>query len=132
MREEGIVIKVHGDLCEVSVRRKTACGENCASCKAPCGAREQLCVAKNVLGAAVGDRVAIEMDSRKVLKSAFLVYILPILVFLMIFAIISESGGSPRASAICSATAAIAVFVWLRTYDKKHTKDFMPMVTEVL
>lgn len=132
MREEGIVVKVYRDLCEVSVLRKTACGENCASCKATCGAREQLCVAKNMCGAAVGDRVAIEMDSRRVLKSAFLVYILPILVFLTIFAIISENGGSPRVSAICSVAAATAVFVWLGVYDKKHTKDFMSKATEVL
>lgn len=132
MREEGIVIKASGDLCEVSVRRKTACGENCASCKATCGAREQICVAKNILGAVVGDRVVIEMDSQKVLKSAFLVYILPVLVFLVIFAIISENGGSQLVSALCSVVAAIVVFVWLRFYDKKHKKDFIPKVTEIL
>ena len=71
MREEGFVKAIKDDTCEVIIKRKTACGENCASCKAGCEAREQVCVAENTLGANVGDKVIIEMDSAKVLKSAF-------------------------------------------------------------
>lgn len=131
MREEGFVKSVSGNTCEVIIRRKSACGENCASCKGGCEAREQLCSAENTAGAAVGDRVVLEMDSSKILKSAFLVYILPILVFLAVFAFVSELGGT-AVSALCALGAAAAVFVCLGIYDRQHKNDYLPSVTEII
>lgn len=132
MKEVGTVIKTEGDLCRISVRRKSACGENCASCKATCSSREHICTAKNSVGAKTGDRVVVETDSRKVLKSAFLVYILPILVFLAVFAAVLECGKSQLISALCAIFGAAAVFVGLRIYDSKKESEIMPNVTDIL
>ncbi len=131
MKEIGIVIKSSGDLCEVSVRRKTACGENCASCKATCSSREHICTAKNLAGAKIGDRVALETDSKKVLKSAFLVYISPILAFLAVYAIVS-SYFSQGISALAAILAAALHFYRMHNYDKRHKDELLPEIREIL
>ena len=116
----------------MAVRRKTACGDNCATCKGGCEAREQVCIAENSHGAAVGDKVIIEIDSAKVLKSAFLVYILPILVFFAGFGILSQVGVSEGASAVFSVPFVAAVFLLLRRYDKKHGGEYDSKVVEII
>ena len=57
MKETGIVKSVDGEFCTCMTKRKSACGENCASCKAACSSREHTFVAKNKIGAEVGDTV---------------------------------------------------------------------------
>ena len=93
MKETGIVKEASGEFCKVVVMRKSACGENCASCSGGCKLQNQICLVKNTKGAKAGDKVEIEIDTMTVLKSAFLVYILPILVFFFTyFAIVFASG----------------------------------------
>ena len=132
MREEGFVKTVSGETCEVIINRKTACGENCASCKGGCEVKKQVCVAENLLGAKVGDKVLIEMDSQKVLKSAFLVYIMPILTFLTVFIIISEKGGSDITSALWSALGAVLVFACVGVYSRRNKKDYLSRIVEII
>lgn len=131
MKETGIVIKVKDGLCEVAVRRKTACGENCASCKAACSSREHICTARNLAGAKVGDRVTLETDSQKVLKSAFLVYISPILAFLAIFMLVSLRF-SQGISALAAILAAALHFMAMHGYDKRHKDELLPEIREIL
>ncbi len=132
MREEGFVKAVCEQTCEVIIRRKTACGENCASCKAGCEAKEQICVAENTIGAKVGDRVIVEMDSKKVLKSAFLVYILPILVFLTVLVTSLENNVGEGKSAVIALVGACAVFFCVAIYSKSHKKDYLSRVVEII
>lgn len=132
MKEEGFVKTVSKETCEVIIKRKTACGENCASCKATCSAKEQVCVAVNLAGAKVGDKVMVEMDSAKVLKSAFLVYILPILVFLTVFAAVLESGVNSGMSAVSAIFCAGLVFVCVGVYDRRHSKEYLSRVVEII
>ncbi len=132
MREEGFVKSVSGDTCEVIVKRKSACGDNCASCKAGCEAREHLCTAKNLIGAKVGDKVFLEMDSTKVLKSAFLVYILPILVFLTVFLAMTECAGNDAFSALLATAAGGLVFFIVGLVSKRNNAHYMPEVTEII
>lgn len=128
MREEGFVKSVRNGECEVIVKRKTACGENCASCSGGCTAPETVCRADNSLGACPGDFVVIEMDSKSVLKSAFLVYILPIIVFFAVFGVLSFL---PRFYAYAGGAAALIItFFILRIYDKKNAA--MPYVSEII
>ncbi len=132
MREEGFVKSVTGDMCEVAVKRKTACGENCASCKGACSAPEQICAAKNTIGAREGDRVCIEISTSTVLISAFLLYILPVFVFLTVFVAASENGSSGTASALFAVVAAVLVFICVMIYDRKHKDKHIPSITEIL
>lgn len=131
MREIGIVLDTSGEFCRVSVKRKSACGENCASCKAACNAKVHICEAKNHIGAKAGDEVILETESKKVLKSAFLAYILPILTFLAVYGMV-DLKFSGAISAVFAILAMAVVFVLIRIYDKGHKDELLPEITEIL
>ena len=67
---------------EVFFERQSACSGDCHQCGG-CGAvKEKLFVrAKNQIGAKPGDRVIIESDTKSVMISIFLVYLLPVVLF---------------------------------------------------
>ncbi len=132
MIEEGFVKSVNGDTCEVLVKRKTACGENCAACKGGCTAKEQICIAKNKIGAKIGDKVLIELSGDKVLFSAFLVYILPILLFFLVFGAASRMGFGEAVGAAGGIIAMAAVFLVLKLKDKESRTKYLPEITEII
>lgn len=132
MRETGIVKSVEGETCVCSVKRKSACGENCASCKAACSSREHDFVAKNLAGAEAGDTVIIEMGTKKVLASAFLVYILPLIAFILGFAYFFESGRPELQSAFWGLVLGAAMWILVSFYGKYKKEELVPEVTEIV
>ena len=95
MTQEAVVTKVLANgMAEVAVRRTTACGGNCASCESCVFERELKTLAKNSAQAAPGQKVLIESQTSKVFKAAFLVYILPLLLFLAGYFLSSALGMS--------------------------------------
>ena len=126
MKEEGIVKSVSGEFCSVVVRRKTACGDNCASCSGACKMNFGQVTAKNSAGAKAGDSVVIEMESNKVLFSAFLVYILPILVFFISFFAVQKIYLSNSIASGAAAVLTVISFFITILYDRRHKTDFLP------
>ena len=131
MREEGVVKRELGELCEAVVRRKTACGDNCASCGGACKMNFQSVTAKNPAGAKAGDNVIIEMDGKKVILSAFLVYILPILVFIISFYGVQTLNLGNTLSGGISAVLTVISFSVTVIYDRHHKSDFLPTVIKI-
>jgi len=129
MRETGTVQSVSGNFCNVVVTRKSACGDNCANCKGGCSLKNQICIAKNDIGAAPGDKVVIEISTEKVLKSAFMVYILPIIVFFIVYFAVSNFSPLAPFIAVC---AMACVFVLLFFHDKRSKSEFISTVCEIL
>ena len=68
---------------EISVPRKSACGHDCEEC-AGCGVSGSVrAVASNPIGARVGDKVVVESSSKKLYGMILIVYMLPLLFFLV-------------------------------------------------
>lgn len=67
---------------QVILHRQSACSGDCHKC-AGCGAVSQTLTvtARNIIGAAEGDRVIIQSDTAPVMKGALVLYILPLLLF---------------------------------------------------
>lgn len=130
MKQKGVVKSVSGGLCEVVIRRKTACGDSCASCGA-CRMKFQTVTAKNPVCAASGDYVEIETDSKKVLFSAFLVYILPILVFTASYLTAQKLFASSIIVSGASLSLTAVAWVFAIRFDRRHKEDFIPIVTEI-
>ena len=95
MTQTAVVVKVYGPgLCEVRVRRKSACGGICSSCANLCETPDTDVLTVNPVGAGLGDRVLIE--GSRTLALAALVYLLPIILFFIGWFIhpLAGAGGS--------------------------------------
>lgn len=70
------------NLAEIEVTRKSACGDNCATCSG-CDKPNYIAIsiAKNPKGAKVGDVVNVESKASYVLKGAAYIYMLPLILF---------------------------------------------------
>lgn len=130
MREEGFVKSTFGNSAEVVIRRKTACGDNCASCGGACKKSFQTVTAKNLCGAKSGDFVAVEMDSKKVYLSAFFVYILPLIVFVTAF-FVGERYLKNSMNAVVSVALSVLSFVPAFIMDRVKKDDFVHTVVEI-
>ncbi len=84
MTQEAVVTKLlPGQMAEVAVRRTTACGGNCAGCDSCVFQNELKTPAFNRIQAKPGQKVLIESQSVRIFKAAFLVYVMPLLMFLL-------------------------------------------------
>ena len=110
-----------GGYAEISVPRKTACGHDCEEC-AGCGMTGAAirARAKNDPGAAVGQKVVVESSTKKLLGVVALVYVLPIVCFLLGYFL---SEGLSEGARYAIAIAAFAVsFIPCVLYDRHARK----------
>ncbi|KGG81500.1 positive regulator of sigma(E),RseC/MucC [Caloranaerobacter azorensis H53214] len=129
MDQIGFVSRIEGDRAEVIVRRVSSCGDKCTSCKGGCSVPGIKTTIKNTLGAKPGDYVEIRMNTSIVLKSAFLVYVLPLI--LMIFGIslsiyLFKNMGYSNYENLGFIAGLLFLgfsFIILRLYDKKIKKN---------
>ena len=88
MTQNALVVETLPDgAARVRIERMSACGHDCSTCEG-CGlmAAPIEAIAKNPIGAKVGDTVIIESGTRGVLKLAVLTYILPIVLLFVFYA----------------------------------------------
>lgn len=90
MKCEGVVKEKSDNVVTVEVVRRGACGGDCSSCGG-CGNSVMKVAAKNSVNAKIGDTVLLESSTKRVLLSAFLVYIMPILLFFTVYILLEES-----------------------------------------
>ena len=111
-----------GGYAEISVPRKTACGHDCEEC-AGCGMTGAAirARAKNDLGAAVGQKVVVESSTKKLLGVVALVYVLPIICFLLGY-FLSEGLAESWRYAIAIGAAALS-FLASVAYDRKARRE---------
>ena len=92
MTQQGTIKKLlPGGMAEIEVTRRSACGHDCAKCGG-CGGLETQTLyvtARNRAKADVGERVLIEGETGQVLGLAVLVYVLPIVLFFVGYALAS-------------------------------------------
>ena len=132
MREVGIVQNIFGDYADVAIVRKTACGENCISCKGGCTPGEQIVRAKNAAFAKQGDRVAVELGGQKVVKAAFLAYIVPI-IFLVAGTLIGQKIFGSEWPGIVTGLICMAACLLVIHFIDAHKKEAYELtITEVL
>ena len=119
MVSKGVVTKTNGDYATVLVQRSSACGHDCGECNL-CKNPQIETNVLNPINAKAGDTVVIETDTPKVLKNAFMLYMLPVIVFFVsyIMGVQLTEFLTFRIALIC-----VCLLLWLlfiRTYSKKH------------
>ena len=130
MVQIGRVDSVSDDTAVVFVRRASACGENCAMCKGGCMPTQHRAKVKNTAGAQPGDLVRIETADAAVLRSACLVYLLPILILFLCYGVVFALTQSGLYAAIAALAGLAAGFFLLRAVDRKTAP--VPEIVRVL
>ena len=130
MKAEGIVKEKSADAVVVSVIRDGACGGNCSACGS-CGGKVIKVIAKNGVNAEVGDKVLLESDSKTVLLAVFLLYILPIVIFFALFAVLYSFSVSIPIFVVSEALIMIIyiVFAKLAGFDTKITVSAVEIIS---
>ena len=111
-----------GGYAEISVPRKSACGHDCEEC-AGCGMTGAAirARAKNNADAQPGDKVVVESSTKKLLGVVALVYVLPIICFLLGY-FLSEGLTEGWRYAIAIGAAALS-FLASVAYDRKARRE---------
>jgi sigma-E factor negative regulatory protein RseC len=107
---------------EISVPRKSACGHDCEEC-AGCGVTGSAvrARAKNPIGAKPGQKVVVESNTKNMLGVISLVYLVPIVLFLLGY-FLSGTFGSEAARYLIAAAAFAAGLVPAILYDRHLRK----------
>lgn len=118
MRQYGRVESVNPGGIVISVIRSSSCG-SCESCSGGCELKSQRVTAEYKEGIKEGDTVIFEMKSSRVLFAAFLVYITPLLVLLLSYAISTAAGAGENAAILISVLSMVLWFFCVHILDKK-------------
>ena len=95
MTNDGVVTKLlPRGMAEVAVTRSTACGGNCASCEACAYQSELKTLAHNKVNAKPGQRVIVETSTSVIFGAAMLVYGMPLIFFVLGYALAYILGAS--------------------------------------
>ena len=88
MNKQGVVEKIEENKVTIRITRDSSCGENCAMCNA-CPGKNMLVTLNTNFPLSVNDKVMMETNSKYVLLSAFMVYLLPIILLIVGYAAFS-------------------------------------------
>lgn len=140
MNRMGQITKVDGDIATVSFRKHAACG-SCGGCHHGEDDTESTAEVLNKLQAPIGSFVEIELPDRDVLKAAFYVYLLPLIVLLLAMAgtFITLDLFFPKLNPelISAAVGIFAMFlsyVAIRYWEAKSSdsEHYMPHVVKIV
>ena len=122
MTQQGTIKKLlPGGMAEIEVTRRSACGHDCAKCGG-CGGLETQTLyvtARNEAEANVGERVLIEGETGQVLGLAVLVYVLPIVLFFVGYALGSVLFEGGAAGAIGGGVLFVAGILYAMFYSRR-------------
>lgn len=129
MLSEGTVLKTEGEYATIGVKRHTACD----SCRAQCGghcdkASTVETIVKNTLGAKVGDKVTLYSRTSMVMGFAMTVFMLPLVMAALGYAIPYLLGGTVGINAAIAVASFLLTYViiWL-VYGKRKSYDTIEM-----
>lgn len=105
---------------EISVPRKSACGHDCEEC-AGCGVTGAAVHARalNPIGARPGQKVVVQSDTNKMLRIVALVYLTPVLLFLVGYFITMAVTSSAAIQYLAAGTGFAAGILLAVLYDRR-------------
>lgn len=129
MQQKGYVANTNDNMAQVIVNRESACGHSCDSCGGGCSNPSISLNLENTLGAKIGDYVIIESKSSTILKTAFVAYIIPLILMLIgigssmkVFENMGTENYETYAFLVGVSTLIISYFM-LRYVDNKYFKE---------
>ena len=132
MTQDAIVVKILPDaMAEVVVARATACGGNCGSCESCMFQTELRAEARNLIQAKPGQRVTISSKSSRIFGAAFLVYVMPLLFFLLGYALAAAAGAGDGIR-IAVSFASLLVSALILVLSQRLNKKKKPITFDII
>lgn len=128
MTGQGRVTKTDGKFAYVLCVRKSACGESCVHCKI-CENRGVRVLAENKIGAKAGDTVRVTASTKSVLFSSFVLYVLPVILFIISLILGGAVFKNEKLSLIFTA---VSLAVWLIVIKFLGKKEITHTISEVI
>lgn len=141
MRTEANVVALDGKFATVQTERTSACegchkaaGEKgCSVCSLMGSDRKISARAQNTVGAQVGDRVVIESRTGRMLWYAALVFVLPLVIALVLYALAGAWSVTGGWRVLCALIGFAGTFLCLAIYSKHVQKSRCDIViTEIV
>ena len=125
MVQEAIITKLMPDgMAEVAVVRATACGKSCSSCESCIFQNELKVLAFNSISSSPGHKVLIESKTSSIFGAAVFVYILPLILMILAYAIAFVSGaGEGLCILACFSGLFIGLALMVLYHRKKNKTD---------
>lgn len=141
MNQQGYIIEIVDDItAKLKLKRHSACA-SCGKCATTSEEKDIIVEVDNSIGAKIGDRVEVNMETINVLKAAFIVYTIPLIALLIgiigtFYGLkaVNFNGNIEIISAIVGLIFTIIVFLILKKNDKKfrNSKEYIPIVTKII
>jgi len=126
MDQVGKIEKINGNKATISVKRVSACGDNCKGCSSAC--KQPMVIFETEFNGEyeVGDYVEITTENEVLLKQIAILYGIPFLIMIATIGIVQmllvENPNKDLISAIASVASLVVAFFILKAYDKKEMK----------
>ncbi|HCX63038.1 SoxR reducing system RseC family protein [Sedimentibacter sp.] len=125
MDQIGKIEQVNGDKAIISVKRVSACGDNCKSCGSSCN-QKSVTIETDITGDyEVGDYVEITTENEVMMKHILVLYGVPLLIMMGVIGIVQLLSNSPNKDMISAVSALLSLVVSyfiLKAYDKREMK----------
>ena len=122
MKQTGVVVEIIGKGARVECDRQSACDmcENASVCTEKC--KKVYATAENTVNAEIGDLVEIETESSLVLKNAFIVFLLPVILSFVAYFAAERLFGSAVAVIVTlvALIASLVLFAFLQNRSEKN------------
>ena len=135
---KGLVHGVKGDLVQVKIQRKEACGE-CRACLSGMTKNEMDIEAKNLCDAESGDWVELELQENAFINAVFIMYGLPFVGF--IAGIVAGYFGlasvlplnATLCGIVCGAIGVALCLAWIRSQNRRwESGKYRPLATKIV
>lgn len=134
MEQQAQVIRIVSEtVARVAVKRKSACSGDCHTCHG-CPHPDEIVMvdADNFVGAQKGDDVILRSDTKRVLKLAAMLYLMPLVLFFLGY-FVMPGGETPRMIAGGAAfVVGIIICMFVSRSMKKNNKEMHFAIVEVL
>lgn len=141
MEEYGYIIEILDDkTAKLKMQKHSACSA-CGKCVNSSEKKDIIVEVDNAIGAQIGDRVKVNMESVNVLKAVFLVYLVPLISFLIttIVAYFALDSFGIRInieeiSFVIGILFMFLSFIILKKKDKtlRNSREYIPIITEII
>ena len=132
--EEGVVVKIDGNLARVKVVQTADCATCAAadSCPFTQLKRDWLVWAKNTPGAQIGDRVKISIAPSRYLLIAFLIFIFPVGTLILTYLAARWAGAADSLAVTISVTFAFLAYFVVRGVDRSSFRQASYEITRIV